>query len=238
VWAAQGYVVALPNPRGSSGYGQKYADEVNGDWGGKCYRDLAAGVAFVEKLPFVDPRRMAAAGASFGGYMVNWIAVNELAGKFKCLISHASVWDFTSMWGTTDELWFNEWEFAGAPWESPIKYAEFSPHSKAANLSNYKTPTLVIQNELDYRSPIGQGQELFTALQRQGVPSRFVSFPDEGHWVLKGRNVEYWHQEMFAWLKKYAPPNLVTTDLKTDPKADPKKDAKTDPKAVPPAPKP
>jgi dipeptidyl aminopeptidase/acylaminoacyl peptidase len=206
VWAAQGYVVVMPNPRGSVGFGQKFTDEINGDWGGKCYRDLVAGVSFVEKLPYVDPKRLSAAGGSFGGYMMNWFAVNDVSAKFKCLVSHASVWDFASMWGTTDELWFDEWELAGAPWESPIKYAEFSPNSKAVNLSNNKTPMLVIQNELDYRCPIGQGQELFTALQRQGVPSRFVSFPDEGHWILKPKNVEYWHKEVFDWLKKYNPP--------------------------------
>jgi dipeptidyl aminopeptidase/acylaminoacyl peptidase len=206
LWAAQGYVVVMPNPRGSTGFGQKFTDEINGDWGGKCYRDLVAGLAYVEKQPYVDPKRMAAAGGSFGGYMMNWFAVNDISAKFKCLISHCSVWNFTSMWGTTDELWFAEGELGGTPWESPIKYSEFSPNSKAVNLAANKTPMLVIQNDLDFRCPIGQGHELFTALQRQGVPSRFVNFPDEGHWVLKPKNSEYWHKEVFGWLKKYAPP--------------------------------
>jgi dipeptidyl aminopeptidase/acylaminoacyl peptidase len=206
LWAAQGYVVVMPNPRGSVGFGQKFVDEITGDWGGKCYRDLVAGLDFVEKLPYVDKDRIAAAGGSFGGYMMNWFAVNDIAPRFKCLITHCSVWNFESMWGTTDELWFDEWEHGGLPWEKPQKYAEFSPHKKAANLAKYKTPMLIIHNDLDFRCPIGQGHELFTALQRQGVPSRFVNFPDEGHWVLKPKNSEHWHKEVFAWLKKYTPP--------------------------------
>lgn len=206
LWAAQGYVVALPNPRGSTGFGQKYIDEISGDWGGKCYRDLVAGLDYIEKLPYVDKDRIASAGASFGGYMMNWFAVNEIATRFKCLISHCSVWNFESMWGTTDELWFDEYEHGGLPWDKPEAYAKFSPHKKAGNLGKYKTPMLVIQNDLDFRCPIGQGHELFSALQRQKVPSRFVNFPDEGHWVLKPKNSERWHGEVFAWLRKYCPP--------------------------------
>jgi dipeptidyl aminopeptidase/acylaminoacyl peptidase len=206
LWAAQGYVVVLPNPRGSTGFGQKFVDEITGDWGGKCYRDLVAGLDFVEKLPYVDTDRIGSAGASFGGYMMNWFAVNDIAKRLKCLITHCSVWNFESMWGTTDELWFDEWEHGGLPWEKPGKYAEFSPHKRAAKLKENKTPMLVIHNDLDFRCPIGQGHELFTTLQRLGVPSRMVNFPDEGHWVLKPRNSQRWHQEVFAWLAKYVPP--------------------------------
>jgi dipeptidyl aminopeptidase/acylaminoacyl peptidase len=206
LWAAQGYVVVLPNPRGSTGFGQKYVDEISGDWGGKCYRDLVAGLDYVEKLPYVDKDRMGAAGASFGGYMMDWFAVNDISKRFKCLISHCSVWNFESMWGTTDELWFDEYEHGGLPWEIPGKYREFSPHTKAGNLGKFKTPMLLIQNDLDFRCPIGQGHELFSALQRQHVPSRFINFPDEGHWVLKPKNSERWHQEVFAWLTKHVPP--------------------------------
>ena len=206
LWAAQGYVVVMPNPRGSTGFGQKFVDEITGDWGGKCYRDLVAGIEYVEKLPYVDKDRLATAGASFGGYMQNWFAVNEIAKKFKCQVNHCSVWNFESMWGTSDELWFDEWEHGGLPWEKPGKYAEFSPHKRAGELGKYKTPMLIIHNDLDFRCPIGQGHELFSALQRQGVPSRFVNFPDEGHWVLKPKNSEYWHKEVFAWLKKHVPP--------------------------------
>ena len=205
-WAARGYVVVLPNPRGSTGFGQKFVDEISGDWGGKCYRDLIAGLDYVEKLPYVDKDRIGAAGASFGGYMMNWFAVNDIAKRFKCLITHCSVWNFESMWGTTDELWFDEYEHGGLPWEIPGKYREFSPHIKAGNLGKNKTPMLVVHNDLDFRCPIGQGHELFSALQRQGVPSRFVNFPDEGHWVLKPKNSQFWHKEVFGWLEKHCPP--------------------------------
>jgi dipeptidyl aminopeptidase/acylaminoacyl peptidase len=205
IWAAQGYVIAMPNPRGSTGFGQKFVEEISGDWGGKCYRDLMAGADYVESLPYIDKSRIAAAGASFGGYMMNWFAVNT--NRFCCLITHCSVWNFESMWGTTDELWFDEFEHGGLPWEKPEKYREFSPHVKAGNLGKYKTPMLVIHNDLDFRCPIGQGLELFAALQRQGVPSRYLNFPDEGHWVNKPANSKLWHEEIFNWLAKYCPKN-------------------------------
>jgi dipeptidyl aminopeptidase/acylaminoacyl peptidase len=205
LWAAQGYVVALPNPRGSTGFGQKYVDEITGDWGGKCYEDLMKGVDYLETLPYVDKDRIGAAGASFGGYMMNWFAVNT--GRFKCLITHCSVWNFESMYATTDEIWFDEWEHGGPPWgKNRESYEKHSPHKLAANLGKFKTPMLVIHNDLDFRCPIGQGLELFTTLQRQGVPSRMVNFPDEGHWVLKPANSMRWHQEVFTWLKKYVAP--------------------------------
>jgi dipeptidyl aminopeptidase/acylaminoacyl peptidase len=204
LWAAQGYVVVLPNPRGSTGFGQKFVDEISGDWGGKCYDDLMKAADYVEKLPYVDKDRIGAAGASFGGYMMNWFAVST--GRFKCLICHCGVWNFESMFATTDELWFDEWEHGGLPWEKPEHYAKFSPHKKAANLGKFKTPMLLIQNDLDFRCPVGQGHELFTIMQRLRVPSRFINFPDEGHWVLKPKNSEYWHKEVFAWLTKHVPP--------------------------------
>ncbi|MFN4259100.1 MAG: S9 family peptidase [Gemmataceae bacterium] len=205
LWAAQGYVIALPNPRGSTGFGQRFVDEISGDWGGKCYEDLMTGLAYLEKQPYIDPDRMAAAGASFGGYMMNWFAVNT--DKFKTLITHCSVWNFESMYGTTEELWFDEWEHGGPPWgPNRHSYEKHSPHRFAANLGKFKTPMLIIHNDLDFRCPIGQGHELFTALQRQGVPSRFINFPDEGHWVLKPANSDYWHREVFAWLTKHVAP--------------------------------
>lgn len=204
IWAAQGYVVALPNPRGSTGNGQKFVDEISGDWGGKCYRDLMKAADYVEQLPYVDKDRIGSAGASFGGYMMDWFAVNTA--RFKCLITHCSVWNFESMWGTTEELWFDEHDHGGLPWEVPGKYAEFSPHKLAGNLKKFKTPTLIIHNDLDFRCPIGQGHEMFTTLQRMGVKSKMINFPDEGHWVLKPKNSEYWHNEVFKWLKEYVPP--------------------------------
>jgi dipeptidyl aminopeptidase/acylaminoacyl peptidase len=205
LWAAQGYIVALPNPRGSTGFGQKYVDEITGDWGGKCYDDLMKGVDYLETLPYVDKDRIGSAGASFGGYMQNWFAVNT--GRFKCLITHCSVWNFDSMYATTDELWFDEWEHGGPPWgKNRASYEKHSPHKYAANLAKFKTPMLVIHNDLDFRCPIGQGHELFTTLQRLEVPSKMINFPDEGHWVLKPANSTCWHREVFAWLKKYVPP--------------------------------
>jgi dipeptidyl aminopeptidase/acylaminoacyl peptidase len=201
VWAAQGYVVALPNPRGSTGFGQKYIDEISGDWGGKCYDDLMAGVAYLEKQPYIDSERMAAAGASFGGYMMNWFQGHTT--KFKTLITHCGVYNFDSMYALTDELWFDEWEHGGPPWVHRDSYEKYSPHKFA---KNFKTPMLIIHNDLDFRVPVSEGQQLFTTLQRLGVPSRFINFPDEGHWVLKPANSAYWHREVFAWLKQYVSP--------------------------------
>lgn len=204
-WAAQGYVVALPNPRGSTGFGQQYVDEISGDWGGKCYIDLMAGLEYLEKQPWIDTTRMGAAGASFGGYMMNWFAVKNT--KFKTLITHCGVWNFDSMYSTTEELWFDEWEHGGPPWgKNRSSYEKHSPHKYAANLAKYKTPMLIIHNDLDFRVPVSEGIQLFTTLKRQGVESRFINFPDEGHWVLKPRNSQYWHNEVFGWLKKHVPP--------------------------------
>lgn len=200
-WAAQGYVIALPNPRGSTGFGQEFVDQISADWGGRCFDDLMAGVAYLEQQPYVDTARMAAAGASFGGYMMNWFAGHT--DKFKTLITHCGVYNFDSMYATTDELWFDEWEHGGPPWESRESYEKHSPHRFA---KNFQTPMLIIHNDLDFRVPIGEGYQLFTTLQRRGVESRLIEFPDEGHWVLKPANSQYWHQEVFAWLKRFVPP--------------------------------
>jgi dipeptidyl aminopeptidase/acylaminoacyl peptidase len=202
LWAAQGYVVALPNPRGSTGFGQKFVDEISGDWGGKCFDDLMKGVDYLEKLPYIDKERMGAAGASFGGYMMDWFQGNTT--RFKTLITHCGVFNFDSMYAQTEELWFDEWEHGGPPWGPNRKsYEKFSPHRFA---KNFKTPMLIIHNDLDFRVPVSQGHELFTTLQRLRVPSKFINFPDEGHWVLKPKNSEYWHKEVFAWLAKYVRP--------------------------------
>jgi dipeptidyl aminopeptidase/acylaminoacyl peptidase len=201
LWAAQGYVVALPNPRGSTGFGQKYVDEISRDWGGKCYEDLMAGLAYLEKQPYIDSERMAAAGASFGGYMMNWFQGHTT--KFKTLITHCGVYNLESMYAT-EELWFEEWEHGGPPWgKNREAYEKHSPHRFA---KNFKTPMLIIHNDLDFRVPVGEGLQLFTTLQRLGIPSKMINFPDEGHWVLKPANSAYWHKEVFAWLKKYVPP--------------------------------
>jgi dipeptidyl aminopeptidase/acylaminoacyl peptidase len=201
LWAAQGYVVALPNPRGSTGFGQSYVDGINGDWGGKCFEDLMAGVAYLEKLPYIDKGRMAAAGASFGGYMMNWFEGHTT--QFKTLICHCGVYNFDSMYATTDELWFDEWEHGGPPWGRRESYEHHSPHRFA---QDFKTPMLIIHNDLDFRVPVSEGYQLFTTLQRLGVEAKMINFPDEGHWVAKPANSAYWHREVFAWLARFAPP--------------------------------
>jgi dipeptidyl aminopeptidase/acylaminoacyl peptidase len=200
LWAAKGYVLALPNPRGSTGFGQKFVDEISRDWGGKVYVDLMNGLDYMEQLPYVDTSRMAAAGASFGGYMMDWFEGHT--DKFKTIITHDGVYNFNSMYGVTEETWFDEWEH-GIPWETP-DYDKFSPHKYAAN---FKTPALIIHSELDYRVPVGEGMSLFTALQRKGIPSKWLYFPDEGHWVLKPLNSELWHKTVFEWLDGYLKPD-------------------------------
>ncbi len=203
IWAAQGYVIAAPNPRGSTGFGQKYTKQISGDWGGRCYVDLMAGLAYLEQQPYIDTDRMFSAGASFGGYMMNWFQGKTT--KFKTLVTHCGVYNFDSMYATTEELWFDEYEHGGPPWGSNREsYEKHSPHLLAAD---FKTPMLIIHNDLDFRVPVSEGQQLFTVLQRQGIPSKFINFPDEGHWIQKPANSRYWHNEIFAWLKDYCPPN-------------------------------
>ncbi|MFH2004585.1 MAG: S9 family peptidase [Bacteroidota bacterium] len=201
LWAAQGYVVMAPNPRGSTGFGQKFVNDISHDWGGKVFIDLMNGVDYAEKLPYINKDKMAAAGASYGGYMMNWFANHT--GKFKTIITHASIYNFYSMYGTTEEVWFNEWEHDGTPWDNPEAYDKFSPHKYAKDFLKYKTPMLIVHNELDYRVPVTEGMQLFTTLQRMGIESKFLYFPDEGHGVLKPQNSELWHKTVFEWLNKY-----------------------------------
>ena len=152
----------------------------------------------LKTYPFLDKSKMAAIGGSYGGFMVNWIAGHT--DRFRALISHAGVFDLTSKYGTTEELWFPEWEFGGPPWEEPEHYRERSP---SAFVENFKTPTLVIHGALDFRVPDAQGLGMFTALQRRGIPSRYVFFPDEGHWIAKPANRIVWWREVASWLEKY-----------------------------------
>lgn len=202
LWAAQGYIIVAPNPRGSTGYGQEFINEITGDWGGKVFEDLMKGLDFAESFRFVDRTRVGAAGASFGGYMMNWFQGNA-PGKFKTLVTHDGVYNFDSMYGTTEEVWFDEWEHGGPPWVNRESYEKFSPHMYAKNFS---TPNLIIHGGKDFRVPESEGFQLFTALQRQGIPSKFLYFPDEGHWVLKPGNSRLWHQTVFAWLAEYLHP--------------------------------
>jgi len=197
LWAAQGYVLALPNPRGSTGFGQKFVDEISRDWGGKVFEDLMQGLAYMQLLAWIDTTRMAAAGASYGGYMMNWFQAKGVR-KFKTIVNHCGVYNFYSMYGTTEELWFDEWDH-GIPWETP----DFDKHSPHKYAGNFSIPTLVIHNELDFRVPFSEGMQLFTTLQRKGIPSKLLYFPDEGHWVLKPKNSELWHKTVFEWLEGY-----------------------------------
>jgi dipeptidyl aminopeptidase/acylaminoacyl peptidase len=203
MFASPGYVVVMINRRGSTGFGQPFTDQIALDWGGKPFEDLMKGLDFVtSRYAFADAQRVAAAGASYGGYMIDWLASHS-KGRFRALVSHAGVYNLTSMYGATEELWFPEWDFGGVPWTDSGTYEKLSPHTYAAEFGKYKTPTLVIAGEQDYRVPYTQSLEFFTALQRQDVPSRLVVFPDEGHWILKLQNSRLWYSEVLGWLEKY-----------------------------------
>ena len=201
VFSAANYVTLMINRRGSTGYGQKFTDEITNDWGGKAYVDVMNGVDFaLKKYPFIDGAKMAAAGGSYGGYMADWIATHN--GRFKAIISHAGVYDKVSMYAT-EELWFEEHDMQGTPWTNSESYHKWAPATYAGELGKFKTPTLVICGELDYRVPYTQSLEFFSALQRQGVPSKLVVFPDEGHWVLKPHNAQFWYKTFLDWLALY-----------------------------------
>ena len=202
MFAAPGYVVVQVNPHGSKGYGQKFCDAVTRDWGGLPYQDLMKGVdVALERFPYIDPERIGAAGASYGGYMVNWIATHDH--PFQALVSHNGVFNLPSMAGSTEELWFTEWEFGGTYYEHPELYEKWSPHRRAGNM---KTPMLVIHSENDFRVPLNQGMELFSALQRLGVASQWLYFPDEDHFVSKPHNARMWWRTVHGWVDRYVKP--------------------------------
>ncbi|MGH2567697.1 MAG: prolyl oligopeptidase family serine peptidase, partial [Bacteroidota bacterium] len=202
MFASRGYVVAMVNPRGSTGYGQKFTDEITQDWGGKVYDDLMKGVDHIIKAySFVDANRLTAAGASYGGYMINWIAGNT--DRFKCLVNHDGVFNPWSMYGTTEELWFVEWEYGGTPYRNPELYNRWSP---LLNAGKFKTPMLVVHGQQDFRVDVSEGFQVFTALQRQGVKSKMLYFPDEGHWVLKPANAELWYKTILDWIDEHVKP--------------------------------
>jgi dipeptidyl aminopeptidase/acylaminoacyl peptidase len=219
LFAANGYVVVMLNPRGSTGYGQAIVDGVNGDWGGKPFTDLMTGLDYAEQhYPFIDKSRECALGASYGGYMADWILGHT--DRFKCIVSHDGMFDPEAAYGSTDELWFMEWEFKGKPWDyygkpentwTTIDRPSFvgsteDPYRKWAPMlyaKNFRTPTLVIHGQLDYRLDLSQGLELFTTLQRLGVPSKMLYFPDEGHWVLKPQNSQLWYKTVNDWVDQW-----------------------------------
>jgi dipeptidyl aminopeptidase/acylaminoacyl peptidase len=196
--AAAGYLVVMPNPRGSLGYGQKFTEEIKDDWGGKVYVDIMASVDHAAALRYADPDRMAAAGGSFGGYMIDWMLGHTQ--RFKAFVSHAGVFDLRSMFGATEELWFPIWEFNGTPWDNPDSYAKWSPSYYA---KDFHTPTLVIHGELDYRVPYTQGLQLYTALQLQKLPSKLLEYPDEGHWIMKPQNSVLWYNTFLEWIGEW-----------------------------------
>jgi dipeptidyl aminopeptidase/acylaminoacyl peptidase len=233
LFASSGYVVIGINRRGSTGYGQKFVDEVSGDWGGRAYEDLMKGLDYAEaKYPFIDKDRECALGASYGGYMANWVLTHT--NRFKCIVTHDGLYDPGAAWGATEEMWFNEWEFR-RPEDFPQGWDGFSTVSKPTSqkrdvghpaepwryenlpadqdpfrkwspqrfIANAKTPTLIIHSQKDMRLDVSQGFEMFTALQRLGVPSKMLYFPDEGHWVLKPQNSELWNEVVSDWCDKW-----------------------------------
>ena len=199
-YAAQGYAVVFIDFHGSTGYGQAFTDAITGDWGGKPLVDLQKGWAHaLQAYDFLDGNKAAALGASYGGYMINWIAGNW-PDAFKALVNHDGIFDNRSMYYTTEELWFDEWEHGGPYHEVPQQHEK---HNPANHVLKWKTPMLVIHGEKDYRVPPEQGIATFTALQRRGIPSQFLVFPDENHWVLKPQNSVQWHETVQAWLKRW-----------------------------------
>ncbi len=205
LFAANGYAVVMINPRGSTGYGQAFTDGVNGDWGGKPYADLMRGLDYAEqRYGFLDKSRECALGASYGGYMANWILGHT--DRFRCIVTHDGMFNPVSAYGTTDELWFNEWEFRGTPWENAARPARLDPYRRWSPMlfeTHFHTPTLVIHGQLDYRLDVSEGFQLFTALQRLKVPSEMLYFPDEGHWVLKPQNSELWYRTVNEWVDRW-----------------------------------
>jgi dipeptidyl aminopeptidase/acylaminoacyl peptidase len=196
---SSGYVVIMINFHGSTGYGQKFIDAINGDWGGAPFEDLMKGLDYAEAhYGFIDKDRECALGASYGGYMINWILGHT--DRFKCLVSHDGMFNAESAWGTTEELWFNDWEFKGTPFDNRAGYEKWSPHQYA---KNFKTPTLVIHGQRDYRLDVSEGLQLFTTLQMESVPSKMLYFPDEGHWVLKPQNSKLWYETVNAWVDRW-----------------------------------
>lgn len=199
MFASPGYVIFMINFHGSRGYGQDFCDAVSKDWGGAPYEDILKGTDYVlNKYSFIDKKRVGAAGASYGGFMINWIAGDK--NPFRCLVSHDGVYEQVSMWGATEELWFPEWEFNGLPWDSASLYQKWNPVSRAGN---FKTPTLVIHGEHDYRVPYTQGLQMFSALQRQGVKSKLLFFPDEDHFVRKPQNARLWWKTVHGWFAEF-----------------------------------
>jgi len=205
LFASRGYVVAAVNFHGSTGYGQKFTDAISQHWGDYPYEDLMKGLDVVARLPYVDSTRMGAAGASYGGYMIYWMAGHTT--RFKTLVAHDGVFNAASMAGTTEELWFMDWEFGGTPYANRALYDKWSPLNF---VQSWKTPILIVHSQLDYRVDLSEGYQAFTAAKELGVPAKFLYFPDEGHWVLKPRNRRLWWGTVLDWMDQYLKPQAPT----------------------------
>ena len=200
VFAGAGYGTVLIDFHGSTGYGQSFTDSINQDWGGKPLEDLKLGLtAATAKYPWLDGTNACAAGGSYGGFMTNWIA-GHWPDRFKCLVTHAGVFDARAMAYETEELWFDEWEHGGPYYEVAANYEKWNPVN---HVTAWKTPMLILHGEKDFRIPYSQGIATFTAAQRRGVESRLVVYPDENHWILKPKNSIQWYQEVLGWMGKH-----------------------------------
>jgi dipeptidyl aminopeptidase/acylaminoacyl peptidase len=206
MFAARGYVVAAVNFHGSTGYGQKFTDAISQHWGDYPFEDVMKGLDVAARLPYVDSTRMGAAGASYGGYMISWIAGHT--DRFKVLVDHDGVFNPVSMAGSTDELWFVDWEFGGSVYANRALYEKWSSLNF---VQHWRTPMLIVHSQLDYRVDPSEGYQAFTALKVRGVPAKFLYFPDEGHWVLKPRNRRLWWGTVLDWLDQYLKPALPAT---------------------------
>jgi dipeptidyl aminopeptidase/acylaminoacyl peptidase len=199
MYAGAGHAVILVDFHGSTGYGQGFTDSINRDWGGKPYEDLMTGLDHVlESRDWIDPERMCAAGASYGGYMTNWI--EGQTDRFRCLVNHDGLFSLRSFYYSTEELWFPEWDLGGPPWESPDIYRKWSPETY---VENWKTPMLVIHGGKDYRVADSEGLGAFTALRRRGIESKLLYFPGENHWVLSPKNMKLWNETVLGWLDQF-----------------------------------
>jgi dipeptidyl aminopeptidase/acylaminoacyl peptidase len=200
VMAEQGYVVVCPNPTGSTGYGQEFTDAIQGQWGGLPYQDLVLGFDYLSKnQPYIDTDRAVALGASYGGFMMNWIQGQPLGRKFKAIVCHDGVFSMAGQMAS-EELWFPHHDLAGWPWQNPKAWEQWDP---SRFTRNWSTPQLVIHSDLDYRLTISEGLAAFNVLQARGVKSQFLTFPDENHWVLKPENSLMWHKVVFNWINEH-----------------------------------
>ena len=199
--AAQGYIIVAPNRRGLPSFGQEWNEQISGDWGGQAMKDYLSAIDYAKKKPYVNAERLGAVGASYGGYSVYWLAGNHDK-RFKCFISHCGLFNLESWYGTTEEMFFANWDIGGPYWDKKYEksYQQHSPHRYAGN---WDAPMLVIHSEKDFRVPIGEGIQAFQTAQLQEVPSRFLYFPTEGHWVLSPQNGLLWHRVFFEWLDKW-----------------------------------